>query len=97
VNVFEALAHPTRRRILELLRDRDMSAGEIAEHFDVSKPTLSGHFDKLRRADLVLAEREGTSIIYSLNLSVVEDALIGLLGRLGARRVDDVEERDHAR
>jgi ArsR family transcriptional regulator len=97
MNVFEALAHPTRRRILELLRDRDMSAGEIAEHFDVSKPTLSGHFDKLRRADLVLAEREGTSIIYSLNLSVVEDALMGLLGRLGARRVDDVEERDHAR
>jgi ArsR family transcriptional regulator len=95
MTVFEALAHPTRRRILELLRDRDMSAGEIAEHFDVSKPTLSGHFDKLRRADLVLAERDGTSIIYSLNLSVVEDALMGLLGRLGARRVDDVEETDH--
>lgn len=92
MNVFEALAHPTRRRILELLRDRDMSAGEIAEHFDVSKPTLSGHFDKLRRAHLVLAERDGTSIIYSLNLSVVEDALLGLLGRLGGTPAGEVAE-----
>lgn len=82
MSVFEALGHPTRRRILELLRDRDMTAGEIAEHFDVSKPTLSGHFAKLREADLVVAERDGTSIIYSLNLSVAEDALLGLLARL---------------
>lgn len=82
MSVFDALGHPTRRRILELLRDRDMTAGELAEHFDVSKPTLSGHFAKLREADLVLAIREGTSIIYSLNLSVAEDALLGLLARL---------------
>ena len=65
-----------------MLRDRDMTAGELAEHFDVSKPTLSAHFAKLRDADLVLAIRDGTSIIYSLNLSVVEDALLGLLARL---------------
>lgn len=82
MSVFDALGHPTRRRILELLRDGDMTAGELAEHFDVSKPTLSGHFAKLRDADLILAEREGTSIIYSLNLSVAEDALLGLLARL---------------
>jgi DNA-binding transcriptional ArsR family regulator len=63
-----------------------MTAGELAEHFDVSKPTLSGHFTKLREADLILAIRDGTSIVYSLNLSVVEDALLGLLGRL---RVDE--------
>jgi ArsR family transcriptional regulator, arsenate/arsenite/antimonite-responsive transcriptional repressor len=93
VGVFDALAHPTRRRILELLRDRDMTAGELAEHFDVSKPTLSGHFAKLRDADLILAIRDGTSIIYSLNLSVVEDALMGLLARLGS---NGAHEPDHA-
>jgi DNA-binding transcriptional ArsR family regulator len=84
MSVFDALGHPTRRRILELLRDRDMAAGELAEHFDVSKPTLSGHFAKLKEADLIVAERVGTSIIYSLNLSVAEDALLGLLARLRA-------------
>jgi DNA-binding transcriptional ArsR family regulator len=84
MSVFDALGHPTRRRILELLRDRDLTAGELAEHFDVSKPTLSGHFAKLKDADLIVAEREGTSIIYSLNLSVAEDALLGLLVRLRA-------------
>jgi len=82
MSVFDALGHPTRRRILELLRDRDMTAGELAEHFDVSKPTLSGHFARLKEADLIVAERDGTSIIYSLNLSVAEDALLGLLARL---------------
>ena len=84
MSVFDALAHPTRRRILELLRERDMTAGELADHFDVSKPTVSGHFAKLREADLIIAIREGTSIVYSLNLSVVEDALLGLLARLGS-------------
>lgn len=59
-----------------------MTAGELAEHFDVSKPTLSGHFARLKDADLILAERAGTSIIYSLNLSVAEEALLGLLARL---------------
>lgn len=97
MNVFEALAHPTRRRILELLRDGDLTAGALAEHFDVSKPTLSGHFDKLRQAGLVIAERDGTSIVYSLNLSVVEDALLGLLGRLGGGTAGEVAEEgaDH--
>ena len=93
MSVFDALAHPTRRHILELLRDRDMTAGELADHFDVSKPTLSGHFTKLREADLILAIRDGTSIIYSLNLSVVEDALMGLLARLGSA---GAPERDRA-
>ncbi|HSK91362.1 MAG TPA: autorepressor SdpR family transcription factor [Euzebyales bacterium] len=95
MSVFDALGHPTRRRILELLRDRDMTAGELAEHFDVSKPTLSGHFAKLRDADLIVAVRDGTSIIYSLNLSVVEEALMGLLGRLGSRG-DGAQDADRA-
>jgi DNA-binding transcriptional ArsR family regulator len=97
MSVFDALAHPTRRRILELLRDREMTAGELAEHFDVSKPTLSGHFAKLRDADLILAIRDGTSIIYSLNLSVVEDALMGLLARLGSNGANEPDRAKESR
>jgi DNA-binding transcriptional ArsR family regulator len=74
--VYRALGDPTRRRILELLRRREMSAGELAEHFDLAKPTLSGHFAQLREAGLVDAERRGTVILYRLNLSVLEEALM---------------------
>jgi DNA-binding transcriptional ArsR family regulator len=81
--LFEALAHPTRREILELLKRRSMTAGEIADRFDVSKPTLSGHFAKLRDAGLIHADRNGTSITYSLNLSVLEEVLLGFMGRMG--------------
>ena len=81
--LFEALAHPTRREILELLKKGSMSAGAIAERFDVSKPTLSGHFAKLKNAGLIHADKDGTSIIYSLNLSVLEEVLLGFMGRMG--------------
>jgi DNA-binding transcriptional ArsR family regulator len=81
--LFEALAHPTRREILELLKKGSASAGEIAEHFDVSKPTMSGHFAKLREAGLIHADKNGTSIIYSLNLSLLEEVLLGFMGRMG--------------
>ena len=81
--LFEALAHPTRREILELLKKDSMSAGAIAERFDVSKPTLSGHFAKLKDAGLIHADKDGTSIIYSLNLSVLEEVLLGFMGRMG--------------
>jgi len=76
--VYKALADPTRRRILELLREREMSAGEIAEHFKLSKPTLSGHFNVLRAAGLVETERNGTTITYRLNITVLEEALMAL-------------------
>jgi DNA-binding transcriptional ArsR family regulator len=75
--VFKALSDPTRRKILKLLREREMSAGELAEHFSQSKPTLSGHFAVLREADLVMSERSGTTITYRLNLSVLEEVLLG--------------------
>ncbi len=75
--VFRALADPTRRRILQLLHTRQMSAGEIAGRFTLAKPTLSGHLAILRAADLVSADRQGTSIIYRLNLSVLQQALLG--------------------
>ena len=78
-DVFDALAHPVRRQILKLLRTRAMSAGEIAEHFDLAKPTLSGHFAALKSADLVQTERRGTTIIYHLNMSVLEEAAALLL------------------
>jgi DNA-binding transcriptional ArsR family regulator len=81
--VFVALAHPTRRRILELLKRGSMSAGELAERFDVSKPTMSGHFAKLKAAGLVQAESKGTTVVYSLNLSMLEEVVMGFMGRLG--------------
>jgi ArsR family transcriptional regulator, arsenate/arsenite/antimonite-responsive transcriptional repressor len=73
---FQALGDPTRREILRMLRQRDMTAGEIAERFDLAKSTLSGHFNVLKHAGLIVAERKATTITYSLNTSVVE----GLLG-----------------
>jgi ArsR family transcriptional regulator len=78
--VYRALADPTRRRILELLREREMSAGEIADHFTLAKPTLSGHFAVLREAGLVSPEKTGTTIIYRLNVSALEEALMALMG-----------------
>jgi ArsR family transcriptional regulator len=84
-DVFEALAHPIRREILKLLRKRPMSAGDLAEHFTVAKPTLSGHFTVLKNADLVTTERNGTSIIYRLNMSVMEEALAAFLAIAGAK------------
>lgn len=78
--VFKALADPTRRGVLELLRARPMSAGEIAEHFPLSKPTMSAHFAVLREADLVHAHKTGKAVIYALKLSVLEDALLGFAG-----------------
>ncbi len=83
--VFEALSHPVRREILHLLKQGPMAAGELAGHFTLSKPTLSVHFAKLRDADLVTVERRGTSLIYHLNLSILEEALSGLLN-LGDRK-----------
>lgn len=81
--VFKALSDPTRRRILQLLRERPMTAGEIATHFDIAKPTLSAHFAVLREADLVEGEKAGTSITYSLKLSVLEDALLSFAETVG--------------
>jgi DNA-binding transcriptional ArsR family regulator len=77
--VYRALADPTRRRIIQLLRERDMTAGELADHFPLAKPTLSGHFAVLREADLIQGEKNGTTITYHLNVSVLEEALVTLL------------------
>jgi DNA-binding transcriptional ArsR family regulator len=81
--VFRALADPTRRRVLQLLRDGPMSAGELSGQFDVSRPTMSAHFAVLKEAGLVHAEKSGKSVIYHLRLSVLEDALLGFAQSFG--------------
>lgn len=81
-SVFKALADPSRRRILKLLGSRSMTAGEIAAQFPLAKSTLSGHFSVLKAADLIQEERRGTTIIYSLNLSVVEETLAAVMDLL---------------
>ena len=81
--VFRALADPTRRRVLALLREKPMSAGELADQFDVSKPTMSAHFNVLREAGLIDATKHGKTIIYRLKMSVLEEALMGLAQTVG--------------
>lgn len=71
--MFKALSDPTRRQILEMLAKRDMSAGEIADQFNMSKPSISHHLSILRNADLVSSEKEGQSVIYSLNTTVFQE------------------------
>ena len=73
--IFKALSDPTRRQILELLRDKDRSAGDIAGHFKISKPSISHHLNILKESELVLFEKEGQSIIYSLNTTVFQEAV----------------------
>jgi ArsR family transcriptional regulator, arsenate/arsenite/antimonite-responsive transcriptional repressor len=82
-DVYRALSDPTRRRILALLRDGDLPAGELAARFDLAWPTISGHLRVLREADLIQADRHGTSITYHLNVSVLEEAMASLMSALG--------------
>lgn len=74
-DAFRALADPTRREILRLLRAGEMSAGELADRFGISKPSMSHHFTVLKQADLVSTRRVGQQIYYGLNTTVVEDLL----------------------
>ena len=76
---FQALGDSTRREILRLLRSRDMTAGEIADCFPLARSTLSGHFNVLKHAGLIIAEKHGTTVVYSLNLSVVDETVAAVL------------------
>jgi DNA-binding transcriptional ArsR family regulator len=76
---FRALSDPTRREVLRLLRQRDMTAGEIADRFPLAKSTLSGHFNVLKQAGLIVAERQGSTVVYSLNTSALEDAMSAII------------------
>ncbi|GAB1482690.1 autorepressor SdpR family transcription factor [Treponema sp.] len=79
-DIFKALSDPTRRRILELLKQGDLSAGDIAEKFAIGKPSISHHLNILKAADLVQAERRGQSIIYTLNTTVFQEVVSWIYG-----------------
>lgn len=89
--VFKALSDPTRRRVLQLLRERPMTAGELAEHFEVSKPTMSAHFSVLREAGLVEPVKKGRVITYHLMMSVLEEAMFGFAQVFGL----EIKASDH--
>jgi DNA-binding transcriptional ArsR family regulator len=74
-SLFKALNDPTRREILELLKEKDLTAGEIADQFNISKPSISHHLDLLRQAGLVTSAKEGQFIYYSLNTTVMDEML----------------------
>ena len=82
--VFEALSHPIRREVLELLKGGGMTAGELSDRFAVSKPTMSGHFAKLKAAGLIRGENRGGTITYTLNMSTLEEAVLGFMARVGS-------------
>jgi DNA-binding transcriptional ArsR family regulator len=82
-DIYKALADPTRRRILALLRERDMTAGELAGRFELAWPTMSGHFSVLREAGLVQADRTGSTITYRLNVTVLQESLMALMDAFG--------------
>lgn len=72
--LFKALKDPTRRKILKMLQEKDLTAGEIADEFNISKPSISHHLDILKKAELVSGERKGQFILYSINTTVLEEA-----------------------
>lgn len=87
---FQAMANETRREIIRFLKWRDMTAGEIASHFAISKPSISRHLDTLKNAGLVTAERQGNQIWYSLNMTVLQEMAVEFLELMGTK-----EEESH--
>jgi DNA-binding transcriptional ArsR family regulator len=85
-DTFRALADPTRREILALLRHGEISAGALAEKFDMTKPAMSHHFRVLKDADLITSRREGQQIWYGLNTTVVEDLMAWVMGLVGEKK-----------
>lgn len=77
--LFKALNDETRRQIIELLKEKDMNAGDIADQFNISKPSISHHLEILKRADLITSEKKGQFVEYSLNTSILEDLLNWIL------------------
>lgn len=88
-SVLKALAHPTRRGIIRILRDGDRTAGELAGRFEAAPSTMSGHFSVLRNAGLVQGRRNGTTITYTLNVSVLEETLMATMEFLGMGAADE--------
>ena len=88
-NTFKALSHPVRREILDLLKMDKMSAGEIADQFELTGATISHHLNVLKQADLVVETREKNFIYYELNTSVLEDMMVWLADLKGSKRNDN--------
>ena len=82
MDVFKALSHPVRREILVMLRERPHTAGELSDAFDLTKPTLTGHFAKLKQANLIFSDKYRTTINYRINLSVLEEVMLGFMGAM---------------
>jgi DNA-binding transcriptional ArsR family regulator len=95
--VFKALSDPTRRKVLQLLRKRPLTAGEIAANFAVSKPTMSAHFAVLRAADLIEPQKLGREIIYRLKMSVLEEALLSFVQAFGLELLPRARRRTRKR
>jgi DNA-binding transcriptional ArsR family regulator len=95
-NVFKALSDPTRREVLRLLSRGERTAGELAEKFDMTKPSMSHHFGVLKEADLIRSRREGQQIFYSLNTTVLQDVATRILDLFDVKAVSPVE-LDNAR
>lgn len=89
---FKALADPTRRKILELLSRQDRSAGEIANYFNISKPSISHHLNILKNAGLISDERQGQSIVYSLNTTIFQDVLKWFFDFTGKQIAENEED-----
>ncbi len=82
---FQAMANETRREIVRLLRWKDMTAGEIASHFSISKPSISRHLDSLKNAGLITAQRKGNQIVYSINMTVLQEMTMEFLSLVGKK------------
>jgi DNA-binding transcriptional ArsR family regulator len=82
--IFKALSHPARRRMIAMLRSGPMASGDIAQKFDMAWPTVTAHLTALKEAGLVEAEREGTSVRYRLVISAAEEAAAFLMDLMGA-------------
>ncbi len=85
-SIFKALNDKTRRDILELLKEKDLTAGEIADHFSISKPSISHHLDLLKQAGLVVAVKEGQFIYYSINTTVLDEMLKWVIQFTGKKK-----------
>jgi ArsR family transcriptional regulator, arsenate/arsenite/antimonite-responsive transcriptional repressor len=92
-DVFKTLSDETRREILKLLQDGDMTAGAIADNFAMSKPSISHHLSALKQSELVTAERHGQEIVYSLNTTVFQELVAYALGFLGEREDEEGSAR----
>ena len=96
-DVFRALSDPTRREILRILQSGDLSAGDIANRFPLARSTLSGHFNILKQAGLIVTERQGTTIVYSLDTSALDEAVSAVMDLFGVGKNErDNDNANHA-